>query len=344
MIVPMPPRARMAIAPAVCALLSFVMTAHAVTHLKRGDAAPAISMTGLDGSLVSPAAQDERPLVLLFGELYHERSVEAAHLLQRLMAEPGIAELSPVCIVIVTQTSTAAELRQLARERRIHLPIVHDVDRRASAAYRVSVLPSVVVTDGQRRIVLASAGLFTRSADTFRNAILAAGGRLSPAGLDAALHPSSAPAVSDVRTRAERLVQLASQLARGGMPELAQDKYREAMTVDPSFVAPRIGLGRLALRRRDWVDAETHFESAAALDERSSEAVLGLAAVELARGAAELPKAEQRIRGYLANHPADAEAHFLLGEVCNQSGRFQDAAASYRRAAELFEARCDGSK
>jgi hypothetical protein len=344
MILQSPRRAGMVIAPTMCAILSLVTPAHAVTHLKRGDAAPVITLTGLDGSTVSPTTQDERPVVLLFGELYHERSVEAAHVLQRLTAEPGITDLSPFCIMIVTQPSPAAELRQLARERRIQMPIVHDADRRASTAYRVSVLPSVIVVDAQRRIVLASAGLFTRSADAFRSAILAAGGRFSPAGLDAALHPTSVPVVSDARSRAERLVILAGQLARSGMPELAQDKYREAMKADPSFAAPRIGLGRLALRRRDWVDAETHFQSVAALDEQAPEAVLGMAAVELARGAAELPKAEQRIRGYLASHPADAEAYFLLGEVCDQSGRFQEAAASYRRAAELFEARCNGQK
>jgi Flp pilus assembly protein TadD len=218
----------------------------------------------------------------------------------------------------------------------VAFPVLHDRDRTAFAAYQVSVLPSVVVIDPQGRVVHALAGLSPAFRDVVTDAVLFAAGRLSGEQLARTLHPTRGPAEAPGARRAARLTELGKQLSRSGMHDLAAEKFREALTVDPRCAAARVGLGRGAIQRRRLAEAEGHFRGALEVEPGSTEAALGLAAVLAMRGGGELPQAEQHVRNVLARRPNDAEAHYLLGVILEESGKTKESMASYRKSAELL--------
>lgn len=326
------------LAALLAALLSASLAAPAVavSQLHRGDVPPAVTLPTIDGTDFTLTAHAGTPGLLLFGELYHERSLEAARAVQALLADPRIAPIHPFAVLIVTQQAEPAALRALAQRQGVTLPVLHDADRKVFAAYQVSVLPSAVVVDGRGRVVHAVASLSPQLREMLTDALLYAAGQLDLPQLERTLHPTSAPTGGAPERRAERLVELAQQLVRGGMADLASDKYREALTIDAKCVAARVGLGRIALRKNQLADAEQQFRAALAADSKAATAALGLAYVQALRGGADLPRAEQAVRALLVERPNDAEAHFVLGLICEQAGRAKDAAASYRRSAELM--------
>lgn len=308
----------------------------AITELRRGQASPPLELNTLSGERFSLQGQRGRAIVLIFGELYHERSLKAISKTQELLRDPRFEGKAPSCAMVMTQQSEPAALLESARKNRVTVAILHDRDRRAFAAYQVSVIPSVVVIDAESRVVHAFAGMSAAFDDMLRDSMLLAAGRISEATFERTLHPTSAPAATEPVRRAARLTELAHQLVRSGMEDLAHDKYREALTVDPGCAAARVGLGRIAVHRQRLAEAEEHFRAAAKLDAGSADVALGLAYVQALRGGDELPKAEESIRGLLATQPNNAEAHFLLGVVFEQSGRMKEAAGSYRKSAELL--------
>lgn len=322
----------------ICTLLvlSGVAPAQAVTHLRRGDRPPPIKLNNLEDQPFSLDAEKGRAVVVVFGELYHARTLEACRTLAAILSDPRVAEIRPDCVLIAAQQVQRDALRAAASEQGVTIPVLHDRDRVAFAAYQVSVLPSFVVIDRAGLVTYACAGLLPSFRDVVTDAILLAGGKLSAAQFDRTLNPSSAPAESESSRRAGRLTELARQLARTGMYDLAAEKYREAIAQEPRLVAARVGLGRMWLERRRLPEAEEQFRAALAVDATSVESQIGLVYVQVLRGGSELPKAEQQVRSLLTQRPNDAEAHYLLGLIHEQSGRSKEAAASFRKAAELL--------
>lgn len=307
----------------------------AVTQLHRGDTPPPIDLNSIEGKPFKLVDQRGRPFVLVFGELYHEKSLAACRMIAEIQRDSRLADSSPVCAMIVAQQADDAGLRKLAADRGISQLILHDKDRAASAAYQVSVLPSVIVIDPEGHVVHALAGLSSAFKDTLTDAILLAAGKITSDRFSSAIHPTSAPAESSASRRAIRLTELARQLARGNQHDLASEKYREALAIDPRCVPAVVGLGRSASQLKSLPDAEKHFRDALALEPSSTEAALGLASVLALRGGSELPQAEKQVRSVLAVRPNDPEAHYLLGLILEQSGKPRDAMSSYRKAAEL---------
>jgi Tfp pilus assembly protein PilF len=141
--------------------------------------------------------------------------------------------------------------------------------------------------------------------------------------------------------RAERVSQLARQLARRGLDDMAAEKFREALALDPHHVPAHLELGMLMLKQQRLPDAEQQFRAVLADQPLSMRASLGLAFVQTQRGGVELDQAEQTVRELLARNPAQPRAHYLMGLINEQRGKSQDAAANFKRAAQLLLERSD---
>lgn len=312
-----------------------------VTQLRQGDKPPPLSLPAVEGAPFSLDAALGRPVILLFGEVYHEKSLEAARVIQALLEDPRFGGTPPRAVMIVAQQAEATSLRDTAKQRGLTMPVLHDRERKVCAAYQVSVLPSVVIVDGAGRVVHAMASMSPRFQDVLTGAALFAAGKSDARDFESALRPASRPAESETARRAARLTDLARQLLGTGRTELAQDKFREALGVEPDYLPALLGLGQMSLQARQLAEAEKYFQAVLARDAKSTKATLGLAQIEALRGGAELPRAEERVRALLATRPTEPQAHYLLGYICEQSGRTKDALASYRRAAEILLERGD---
>jgi Flp pilus assembly protein TadD len=167
------------------------------------------------------------------------------------------------------------------------------------------------------------------------DATLVSEGVLSPDQFRKTLRPE-ATEVSREQSRAARLTNLARQLLRRGLPDLAEEKYHEALELMPTYVPARLGLGLLKLRRGRLAEAELEFRTVLGSEPKSLDARLGLAYVQVLRGGEEVGEAETMLHGILAGNPPEPRAHFLLGLIHQQRSEPDEAAASFRKAAEFL--------
>jgi tetratricopeptide (TPR) repeat protein len=313
----------------------------AVTQLTRGVAAPQIALKDLQGADVTTEKLRGKVLVVIFGELYHEKTRQACEQVQAARRDPRLDAASVVSILVVTRELTADEAKQNADAPAARLAQItlRDPTRQVYGVYEVAVMPSIVIIDGEGNVVHAIAGLTTRFTDLLTDSLLLATGKLSPQRFDEALNPApgapaTAPATPDVR--ADRLAQLARQLARRGLDEMAAEKFHEALQLDPQNPSIHLDLGMLLLRRQRLADAESEFRQVLQSKPNSMQASLGLAFVQVTRGGGELDQAENSVRDLLARNPKEPRVHYLMGLINEQRGKSQDASASFKKAAQLL--------
>ncbi len=301
-----------------------------------GSTAAPLTLSDLDGNAFEPARVRDRPYLLIFGELYHKQTREACAEIERVLADQRFAGDGLAPVLIVAQRLSRLELKTQAESLGFAGIILHDPDRRAFADYRISVMPSVVVVGRDQKVIHSLPGLTPRFADILTDALLVGLGRLSAARFEETLRGGDGVALKEEQVRANRLTQLARQLARRGLDEMAEEKYSEALHLWPESVEARLGLGRLHLKRRRIADAESQFRAVLAASPDLVEATLGVAFVQTVRGGDELVEAERLVRGVLDRDASQPRAHYLLGLIHEQRNKMNEAAASYRRAAELL--------
>jgi Tfp pilus assembly protein PilF/peroxiredoxin len=308
----------------------------AVTHLKYGMDAPIVALVDLNGRSVSTDTLKGKTLVLVFGELYHERTKLACGEIQKTLDTEAFGNKPVATMLVVSQQVGVDDLRKLAREWTFPATILRDAERQAFETYRVTVLPSVVVIDSKGKVVHAFAAYTSRFADTFKNAMALAVGDIDRAAFEKRLHPPANEETDAKRVRAQRLSELARQLARRRLSELAVQKYNEAIELAPDYVPAHLGLGVLELNQRHLPEAERHFNAVLSVEPKSIEASLGLAFLMTLRGDKELDTADRLVRGVLAEKPDEPQAHYLMGRIHEQRGEKDAATASFKKAAELF--------
>jgi tetratricopeptide (TPR) repeat protein len=329
--------------PAAAAMVLAVLCGAILSAAPRaGSEAPALELSDLNGRQLDGQSLEGRARVLIFGELYHHGTRDACVQVERVLNDPRLAAERITPILIIAQNLPVPELRQQAEGLPFVGMVLHDAGRRAFGDYRIAVLPTVVVVDARQRVVHSLPGMTSRFSDILVDALLVATGRLSRERFEQTLHPQALESLSEEQSRADRTVQLAGQLARRGLDEMAQEKYAEALALWPTHVEARLGLGRLFIKNRRIADAETQYRKLLEADPDLAEAALGVAFVQAQRGGDELPEAERVVREVLARDGSHARGHYLLGMIHEKRGREEDAAASYRRAAEILLQRHGG--
>ncbi|CAG0961015.1 hypothetical protein PHYC_00726 [Phycisphaerales bacterium] len=305
----------------------------------RGSDAPPIRLKDLDGTLVSTKDLSSRTLVLVFGEFGHDGVKQACSDVMDVLADARVEPGSVVPIMIVAQDTEPTRLKEEAAQGRFPAIVLQDPKRDAFGAYRVLVVPTVVVVDGHAKVTYAMPGFVPRFKEILAEAVLVAAGKHAVEKLDQLVDAGAAPHASPEATRAARLVKLGGELARHGLFEMAEARYAEAIALAPDSVEAKLGLGELMLKQSRLGDAEPFFKSILTNHPDSLEAILGLAAVRVERGDEELALAEGSVRGVIEKSPSNARAHYLLGRIREKGGDAAGASCEYRKAAELLLAR-----
>lgn len=301
-----------------------------------GSAAPALNLTDLDGNPFDSEQVKGRTYVLIFGELYHQPTRQGVAEIDKVLTDPRLAGDTITPILVIAQDASRLDLKTQADSLGLAGLILHDPQRKAFADYRVSVMPTVVVVGPDGKVIYSLAALTARFDDILRDALLVSLGRLSVERFAETLHPSDENSLTEEQIRANRLTQLARQLSRRGLDEMANEKYQEALALWPQSVEARLGLGRLDLHRNRIADAEKQFRAVLAANPHIVEASLGIAYVQTVRGGDELVDAERLVRGVLDRDNSQPRAFYLLGRISEARGKVADAAANYKRAAELL--------
>jgi tetratricopeptide (TPR) repeat protein len=118
----------------------------------------------------------------------------------------------------------------------------------------------------------------------------------------------------------------------------ARTSHLRAVELDPGNIAALAALASIASHRGNHDEARVWAEKVLAAVPNFPDAMISLAAAELASGAK--PKAEELLRRLLADSrvaPSDrARAHGLLGDVLDAGGRYPEAFAAYTQCNEAL--------
>lgn len=317
------------------ALLASALMGLGVASPPRGSDAPAIKLKDLDGSLVTSARLAPRTLLIVFGELANEGTRQACADALDVLADPRLSGEAVVPVLIVAQDASPDRLKEEALTGRFPALILHDPRRDAFAAYRVLVVPTIVVVNPKGKVAYAMPGFVPRFKEILAGALLTSVGTITDAQFEQLIDPKSRAAAPET-VRAERLAHLGHELARQGLYDLAEARYAQALRIAPGHTGAKVGLGELMLRQDRVDDAEPVFDSVLAGEPDSIDAALGIAVVQIRRGGQGLGKAEASVRGILGRNPTHARAHYLMGQVQEKKGDTAQAAQEYRKAAEIL--------
>lgn len=325
---------------AVLTMLLIVGTAApslAVSHLKLYDKAPPFNLPALlpPGKRVSLEPLD-RPILLVFGEPYHQPTQEVLTALKKIYKTVGLAEVDAPIYLILSQAPTAQQKAQLDAKEKIRADILLDKDRRAFGDYGVIVVPSVVVIDKEGKVNLALSGLPLTLADMVEDALLFSTGRMTRAEYESSRSAPKSAQEEEKAAKVSRLTGLAGQLLRRGFGELALERYQEALGLDGDYVPARLGMARCLLQLNRLPEAWGQLQKVLQAQKDHVEANLLLAWVELRRGGEEIAAAQWRLNWILTTHPSHPQANYLMGMVFEAQGEKDRALEHYKKAAQLL--------
>lgn len=323
---------RWVLIPAAMAV-SVAVAVSALATPPRNSTAPTIKLNDLNGIEVSTADLAPRILILIFGTLPHEGVQRACTQVFDVVHDRRLLGDVVVPILIVPDLTVAHPRTTDEMPSRFPAITLHDPDRDSFGAYKVLVVPTVIVVGPRGQIVHSIAGFNPRFREILTASLLYAAGRESPREferiVDAKVQQTGASAM-----RAARLTQMGDELMQAGLFGWAASRYSEACLLDPQNTAAALGAGAAMLRLRQLDDAQEKFTAVLTWTTECPEAELGLAEVELRRGG-DTARAEAQVRQVIDASPTYAAAHMLLGEILEKRGDTAGASASFRRAAEL---------
>ena len=310
----------------------------AAPHLKPYDKAPGFDLPALlpPGKRVSLGPLD-RPVLLVFGEAYHQPTQEALTALKKVYKTVGLTEVDVPVYLILSQDPTQEQKAQLDAKERIRAEILLDKDRKAFGDYDIIVLPSVVVIDKQRKISLALSGFPLAFSDIVEDALLFTVGRMTREQYESSRSGTGGAAPQDQSAaRVPRLAGLAGQLMRRGSYELALERYREVLGLDGGYLPARIGMARCFLQLNQLPEAYEQLGKVLQADQNHLEATLLISSIEIRRGGKEIDSAKWRLNWLLTVHPDHPQANYLMGVVYEIQGEKDRALEHYKKAAQLL--------
>jgi pentatricopeptide repeat protein len=278
--------------------------------------------------------------VLVFGELYHELTLEALQDLASLRQQMARVkdESDWNVLLIVAQDVSAEQLHEEKVKKNISATILHDKNREIFGRYGVIVLPSFVVVDAKGMIVTTLSGYPLNFSDFIRDALLYSRGQMTRQQFETTSRDSAASIAppDEQQLKVERQAGLARQLFRRGYVEVALEKFEQVYQLDNHYLPARIGMTRCLVKLGRIVEAEVILKDMLRKDPKLSEASRIMAWIEILRGGEELNSALRRLDMILTLNHNDAEAHYLKGRIYEAQGNIEQAMTEYKTVSELL--------
>jgi tetratricopeptide (TPR) repeat protein len=310
---------------------------NAVASPPQGSDAPRIVLTDIEKGAFDSATYKGKTLVLIFGELAHEKLPQTCADVDAALGDPRLPKDAAVPVLLVAHEPTPDALKKARDAGHLPMIVVNDPKREAFGSYQIVVVPEVVVVGPDGKVIYAMPSFKPNFKEILTQAALLAAGKIDAAQFEQTLaNPGGAPSVTGPEAKASRLAHLARELVRRDMPDMAEQKYREAIAAWPKCYEAQLGLGELLLSQDKLDEAESAFKSALELTTASVDAMLGLEATIIKRGGEGVTKADEDVRRILAKNPKLPRAHYLLGLIHQQRAEYADAAACFRTAFELL--------
>jgi Tfp pilus assembly protein PilF len=151
----------------------------------------------------------------------------------------------------------------------------------------------------------------------------------APARPAAAEPPESPIRITTSRLRLNPQIASAYEALQAGDLATAERDYTLALKSEPKNTDALHGLAAVKLRRGQYEAAEYYFQRVLEADPKDSAALAGLVSL---KGQADPIQSESRLKNLLSGQPESPTAHFALGNLYSQQGRWNEAQQAYFRA------------
>lgn len=118
-----------------------------------------------------------------------------------------------------------------------------------------------------------------------------------------------------------------------GLLDLAEKRFQEALRQQERCVGAHIGLARVLMERRQFLEAQAALQAALEIEPHAIEALLASAELRLANG--EPQAAEAALKQILQSAPQTAQAYLLLGQIFAERGDMAQARPLWQKFCEL---------
>jgi cytochrome c-type biogenesis protein CcmH/NrfG len=293
-----------------------------------GDTMPEFSLTDARGTVFRYEQKQARVLgvlILQAGQTHLERLVtEVEVLLQELRLEaPGFD-----CVGVMSGSGTSEFLRSRDADADKTLPIVADPNFAFWGKLGVIAAPTAVVVGTDHKVRWIKAGFGYDFVAGFHSQLKEALGLGGGAGATA---PVQTLENTSVRSRRDRLIQLARALARKGRWEPAVGELEKARELDPNAVDVALELGEvLCLAGKNEAALKTVAQVKAELSEDKARVMLVCGWAKRQMG--DISAAEAILTKALELAPESPRILYELGKVHQAKGDVQKALDCYHRA------------
>lgn len=347
--------------------LSVLPAAGAFKYLHKGMTVPQMKgkdlLTGKKVLCGQGDGHNSQVVIMAFWATWSPRSLEVLSDLKDLQLKFGSDQLHVIAINVEGNripSKVQARITDTVRELDLPYPVILDKDLEIFDTVGVIAVPSVAVLDSQHVMQYGPSGYSGAIADLIEDSVaIALGRKKQEAGPVAA--NSYRPSV-----RANRYYNLAVQLVNQGHykralsnldravgadgnfssphslqgqihlaqgdPARARDSFSRAADLDESAVTAWAGWGRSLLRLDRPAQAESKLETALALEDAFTPALLDLASVRARSG--NRVGAEELLDRVRTLNPKDPEVLFRLGKFHRESGELSHAVEAYLAALE----------
>lgn len=275
------------------------------------------------------------PAILIFGEPYHQQTLEFLVKLQEIVDNIGLTKADLNAFLILSHTPNQEQRTRLHEKEKISVEILLDKNLKAFSDYGITVLPSIVVIDKEGRVNLALSGLPLSFADMVEDALLLATKRITRQQLESSqsLMQETIAQQESVK-RVHMLTNLARQLAGRNYTTIALKRYREALELDSTYAEARVGVARCLIKLNLLSDAIEELQKILQINAEHLEANLVMSQIEIIQGGDGIAEGRLRIQRILAANPDHPEANYLMGLVCEEQGEMEHALRYYKKAAK----------
>ncbi len=307
-----------------------------LSQLNRFDKAPDLILP----KLASPAEDIDlkkldKPAILVFGEAYHQKTLESLVKLKEIVDNIGLTEADLQVFLILSHVPNQEQMAQLREKEKISVEILFDKKLKAFGDYGITVLPSIVVINKEHRIALALSGVPLSFADMVEDAILLATKRITQQQLESSQSlMQETSAQQETVKRVRLLTNLARQLARRNFTAIALKRYREVLELDNTYIEAMVGVARCLIKLNLLSDAIEELQKILQINAEHVEANLMMSQIEIIQGGDGIADGRHRIEQILTVNPDHPEANYLMGMVCEAQGEMEHALKYYKKAAK----------
>jgi peroxiredoxin len=296
--------------------------------LEFGTKAPDFELSSVKNESFALSQYKGSIVILVYVRPDQKRSLTALKDLQELLEKHGD---KGVKVLAITAESAEEEIKNIIEDLEIEFPLLLDTDRDVYGGYGIRVYPTTLILDREGILVDVLSGYALTYKIKIDGALQYRLGEIDKQKLRELIMPTKEEK-DEAAIHAERRYNLALSLSRSRNVNHAIVMAKRSLEDKPDFIQSHVLLGFLYLEKNEMDLAIDRFRTALNIDPKSKDAKTGLGSALLQKG--EIESAMNILSAALSSNPYPERTYYELGKVYSKKGNSDMAIDMFKKALE----------